>query len=231
MWCKRQNFPPRAAQRSALTPSTWPLSIVYRFCTVTCGPTPDVTRPQLRVVSNDVERPDEALIAATLAGDGASFDQLVARYYPVCLRFAWRQLGSRADAEDVVQEALLRAYGNLARCTQPLRFRSWLLSIVVNRCRSWSVRQRRRSALVLRWWKPEAATAADQGVSANEVDIHRLLQTLSPALREAFLLKHVEELEYEDMARITGVGVSALKMRVKRAADALAERLKEANNE
>jgi RNA polymerase sigma-70 factor, ECF subfamily len=190
-----------------------------------------VTRWPARVVSNDVETPDEALIAAALAGDGASFDQLVARHYPDCLRFAWRQLGNRADAEEVVQDALLRAYGNLARCTQPQRFRSWLLSIVVNHCRSWSARQRRRSALLLRWWKQETETSAEPGISANEVDVHRLLQTLSPALREAFLLKHVEELEYEDMARITGVGISALKMRVKRATDALAERLKEASDD
>ena len=194
-------------------------------------PPPDVTRQHLRVVSNVVETPDEALIAAALAGDGASFDQLVARYYPVCLRFAWRQLGNRADAEEVVQDALLRAHGNLARCSQPDRFRSWLLSIVVNHCRSWSARQRRRAALLLRWWKPDTVTTSDPGISANEVDIHRLLQRLSPALREAFLLKHVEELEYEDMARITGVGISALKMRVKRAADALAARLKEADGE
>ena len=46
--------------------------------------------------------------------------------------------------------------------------------------------------------------------------------------REAFLLKHVEELEYEDMARLTGAGVSALKMRVKRAREQLQVMLKEA---
>ena len=189
-----------------------------------------MTPLHLRVVSNHVETPDEALIAAALAGDATSFDHLVARYYPVCLRFAWRQLGNRADAEEVVQDALVKAYGNLARCKQPPRFRSWLLSIVVNQCRSWSARQRRRAALLLRWWKPETVIADEQVISANEVDIHRVLQALSPALREAFLLKHVEELEYEDMSKITGVGISALKMRVKRATDALAERLQESSD-
>src|SRR3989442_2363930 len=54
------------------------------------------------------------------------------------------------------------------------------------------------------------------------------LARLPSESREAFLLKHVEELEYEDMARLTGAGVSALKMRVKRAREQLQTMLKEA---
>jgi RNA polymerase sigma-70 factor (ECF subfamily) len=50
------------------------------------------------------------------------------------------------------------------------------------------------------------------------------LSELDPLLREAFLLKYIEELSYEEMSALTGVGVSALKMRVKRASDRLRER-------
>ena len=169
-----------------------------------------------------MDTPDEALITAALAGDLTAFDRLVNRYYAVSLRFAWRQLGNRADAEEVVQDSWLRAYRALRRCHDPARFRGWLLRIVVNQCRSWSARQQRRAWLLQRWWRPEPAVEAQ---TAEAEDTAALLQPLSPALREAFLLKHVEELSYEEMSAITGASVSALKMRVKRATDLLAERL------
>jgi RNA polymerase sigma-70 factor (ECF subfamily) len=57
--------------------------------------------------------------------------------------------------------------------------------------------------------------------------VSHALALLTPALREAVLLKHVEQLSYEEMADVTGVSVSALKMRVKRATDALARTLQE----
>jgi RNA polymerase sigma-70 factor (ECF subfamily) len=58
-------------------------------------------------------------------------------------------------------------------------------------------------------------------------EIERALSRLDPEQREAFLLKHVEELSYEEMAEITGAGISALKMRVKRACDRLRQLLEE----
>jgi RNA polymerase sigma-70 factor (ECF subfamily) len=58
----------------------------------------------------------------------------------------------------------------------------------------------------------------------DEEFVQRVLAELEPLLREAFLLKYIEELSYEEMSALTGVGVSALKMRVKRACDRLRER-------
>jgi RNA polymerase sigma-70 factor (ECF subfamily) len=60
-----------------------------------------------------------------------------------------------------------------------------------------------------------------------EIEIARALERLSPPLREAFLLKHVEQLEYTEIASITGQRVSALKMRVRRACERLATELRE----
>jgi RNA polymerase sigma-70 factor (ECF subfamily) len=69
---------------------------------------------------------------------------------------------------------------------------------------------------------------AEQGAWREEID--RALQRLRPEQREAFLLKYVEELGYDEMSRLTGVGVSALKMRVMRACDRLRELLSEVHN-
>jgi RNA polymerase sigma-70 factor (ECF subfamily) len=78
---------------------------------------------------------------------------------------------------------------------------------------------------------PTATERPSGGTEAARAEIRdafqTALETLDPLLREAFLLKHGEGLEYGEMAAITGAGVSALKMRVKRACDALRPRLEE----
>lgn len=173
---------------------------------------------------------DGELVRAARSGDGSAFELLAERYYPTCLRYAQSQLGQREDAEEAVQDAMVRSLRALLRGASPEAFRPWLLRIVVNRCRSMAARQARRHRLFARW----AARAApemseDPPGLADELDpsLAAALAGLKPLLREAFLLKHVEELTYEEMAAVTGARESALKMRVKRAADLLAARLRE----
>ena len=172
-----------------------------------------------------MEPTDSELILASLRDNPAAFDRLIVRHYERCLRFAYRQLGNRADAEEVVQDAALRAYRALSRCRDRARFGSWLLSIVINQCRSHSARQRRRGVLLHGWWQREPQ--ADRIAPASDLEAEELLRMLPDSMREAFLLKHVEDLTYEEIAAMTGVGVSALKMRVKRATELLAAHLKE----
>ncbi len=88
--------------------------------------------------------------------------------------------------------------------------------------RSWPGRPRNTRSI-----PPSRGTASDADTLAWRDEIDRALAALSPPLREAFLLKHVEGLEYRDMATITGASMSALKMRVTRACEQLREHLKE----
>ncbi len=174
------------------------------------------------------EMTDAACVQAALAGDAAAFTMLVDRHSPACLRFARRMLGSREDAEDAAQEAFVRAHRALARYDGRTSFRTWLMSILVNRCRTALLQRHRRTKRVV---LDEAAL--DQAAAVEESDlelrdaIERALSQLEAGRREAFLLKHVEQLTYEEMADATGVGVSALKMRVQRACDRLQILLKE----
>ncbi len=172
---------------------------------------------------------DAELIAAVLAGDIDAFSGLVRRYQDTCARFAVRMLGSRVDADDALQSAFMRAFRGLKSCKDPDRFGGWLYQIVINECRTYASRQRRRE---LRF--PPAAEAIERAVAPGsepetDVDvgghIERALSMLPAEQREAFLLKHVEELSYDEMAAMTGVSVSALKMRVKRACDGLRDLL------
>ena len=172
---------------------------------------------------------DSELIDAVLAGDVDAFSGLVLRYQDTCVRFAVRMLGSRVDADDVLQSAFMRAFRNLRSCREPERFGGWLYQIVINECKTYATRQRRRD---LRF--TPATTAIERAVApgtepekASDVgdQIESALAMLPAEQREAFLLKHVEELTYDEMSAMTGVSVPALKMRVKRACDGLRDML------
>ncbi len=136
-------------------------------------------------------------------------------------------LGNRDDAEDALQATFLRAYRALGRYQERDKFSAWLYRILVNQCRSLAARRSQHERVFVR---EEAAllNAADEREAGwtgeDEEFVQRVLSELDPLLREAFLLKYIEELSYEEMAALTGVGVSALKMRVKRACDRLRER-------
>jgi len=117
----------------------------------------------------------------------------------------------------------------LARCDDPERFGAWLYGILVNRCRTAGARAALRARRFV--YDPAALETAPLAGPDGRADwddtVRWALARLPSESREAFLLKHVEELEYEDMARLTGAGVSALKMRVKRAREQLQAMLKE----
>ena len=194
---------------------------------------PSATGAQTPEPADPREWSTGALVAAAREGDATAFRILVERYYARCLRFA-RNMGLDVeDAEEAVQDALVRVHGALDRFAPGAAFEPWLFRILANRCRSTRSRGR--------WWRrlqvdlsPRSANSDVESIPAPaEPDadwrdvIVRALDTLPAEQREAFLLRHVEGMEYHDMMAVTGAGLSALKMRVKRASDALRARLKE----
>jgi len=173
---------------------------------------------------------DADLVGRVLAGDTGAYAGLVARYRDRLGRYAVHMLGDREDAEEALQDAFVRGYRSLARCNDPERFGAWLYGILVNRCRTAGARAARRGRVFVR--DDAALNGAAHPSAAERTEwedvVRRALARLAPEYREAFLLKHVEDLEYETMARLTGAGVSALKMRVKRAREQLQVILREA---
>jgi RNA polymerase sigma-70 factor (ECF subfamily) len=172
------------------------------------------------------------IVARVLRGDVEAFAVLVERYRDQYARYAVHMLGNRQDAEEALQEAFTRAYRSLARCEDPVRFGAWLFRILVNRCRTIGARRGRRARTFV---VDEAALLeaseehpAERAAWREEID--RALQQLRVDQREAFLLKYVEEIGYDEMSQMTGVGVSALKMRVMRACERLRELLSEVHS-
>ena len=172
---------------------------------------------------------DAMLVRRVLDGDTAAFTTLVDRHAAACTRFATRMLGNREDAEDATQETFLRAYRSLARYEERQAFRTWLFQILINRCRTAAVRRERRHRMFLVDDNAVASASVRPAAEASDLraELRRVVDALDPDQREAFLLKHVEQLSYDEMAAATGVGVSALKMRVKRACDRMQWMLRE----
>lgn len=173
---------------------------------------------------------DAAVVRRVLGGDVEAFGLIVDRYHPRALKVATAVLGDSDDAEDAVQEAFVRAFRALASYAERERFGAWLMRIVVNQSRTRATRGRRWSAGGAH---PDGIeTLADptrhpsETLSQREELAHALAQ-LGAEQREAVVLRFAEELSYEEMAVVTGVGVSALKMRVQRACARLRSLLSE----
>jgi RNA polymerase sigma-70 factor (ECF subfamily) len=173
---------------------------------------------------------DAHIVARVVAGDVDAYAILVARYRDPAIRYTYRMLGDLDDAEDVTQDAFIRAYRSLGHGQEPVRFEAWLFKILVNRCRTAATRRNRRRRLFAEddlgseQWATQKAHEASQKIGTElemGEELSRALAHLNDAQREAFLLKHVNEMTYEDMATLTGVPIPALKMRVSRACETL----------
>jgi RNA polymerase sigma-70 factor (ECF subfamily) len=175
---------------------------------------------------------DAVIVSRVLRGDVEAFGVLVGRYRDRYARYAFHMLGNREDAEEALQDAFTRAYRSLARCEDPERFGAWLFRILINRCRTLGARRGRRSQtfVVDEVAILEAAEDHPADRTAWREEIDRALERLRADQREAFVLKYVEELGYDEMSQLTGVGVSALKMRVMRACERLRELLSEVHS-
>jgi RNA polymerase sigma-70 factor (ECF subfamily) len=172
---------------------------------------------------------DAELVHRAQHGDLDAYADLVTRYRAGMQRYALHLLGNKEEAEEALQDSLLRAYRSIRRCQQPERFRSWLTMILVNRCRTRLTRgpaEIRESEREQALGNASVPPSVDQNAWGEE--IHRALGVLAGDQREACLLRHVEEFSYEEMAELTGASVSALKMRVSRACDRLRAELREA---
>jgi RNA polymerase sigma-70 factor (ECF subfamily) len=172
---------------------------------------------------------DGDLLRRVLAGETRVYAQLVDRYRERLGRYALRMLGNGDDAEDVLQDTFIRAYRSLARCEGPNGFGPWVFGILVNRCRTHAAKRARTQGVMVRNEVAMSTASADptDGRDALRDAIRWALAQLPTEQREAFLLKHVEDLSYETMETVTGVRPATLRMRVFRARDELRKLLAE----
>jgi RNA polymerase sigma-70 factor, ECF subfamily len=151
--------------------------------------------------------PDADLVARCLRGDADAFDVLVRRYYRTAFAVALGVLGNRQDAEDVVQDAFVKAIDRLEDCREPAKFVQWMLVIVRNRALSHRTYRKIRETSEL---LPEIAGADDSPfVDAARSELADTLQsalaTLSKVQREIVLLHDMDGWTHKDIADSLGI--------------------------
>jgi RNA polymerase sigma-70 factor, ECF subfamily len=167
-----------------------------------------------------------AVLARARQGDGDAFRALVERHSRSVLRLAFRMTGNEEDAEDVVQEAFLRAYRQLGRFESRANFGTWLYRIVAN-CSVDLMRARQARHDISRAESLDAADSVPSGdlpgperlAQSAEIEarVRDALTALSPLERAAFTLRHYEGRSIGEISRTLDLGTSAAKHSVFRA--------------
>ena len=159
------------------------------------------------------------------------FEKCLAECGPLAYRVARGVLRNTADAEDVAQEALIRAYKSFDRLRDRNRFRGWLVRIsfrlALDRLRS-AKRREQRDTL---WSQPEnlppPATAEDVAASSQfQAHLDRALEELPEKLRLVLLLSAMDGYTIEEIAAVVGVPIGTVKSRIFIARKKLAEKLR-----
>jgi RNA polymerase sigma-70 factor (ECF subfamily) len=162
-----------------------------------------------------VDREEERQIDRARRGDAAAIDWLLARYRSRVVRLATHILRRSGEAEDVAQEAFVRAFRNLHTYRAEGRFYTWLYQIVVRVCLD-------RTRLA-RWSRelPLETLSASEGATDSALDavesrllVETLLDQLAPPMRAMLVLRELEGLEYEEIAQVLHIPVGRVRWRL-----------------
>src|SRR6266516_2374551 len=194
--------------------------------------------PPIQSKGTEAVTEELALVQAAKRGDISAFEQLVKRYDRNVFRIAQHITQNREDAEDVVQDAFLKAYQNLESFQEQSKFYTWLVRIAVN-----------EALMRLRKRRPERTVSLDEEVKTEDDSLPRevadwspnpeqqysqaelrdiltrTIQGLPPGFRTVFVLRDVEGLSTEETAEALDLSIPAVKSRLLRARLQLRERL------
>lgn len=173
---------------------------------------------------------DETLVERARAGDLGSFEELVDRYRDLIVRITARIVGP-SDAEDVTQDAFLRAFHRLGQFQGQAPFRAWLLRIAHNSALNTLERRRNKEqsgedAEGLDLEDPGRRPADELEVTERRERLARKLLEVQPTHRTVLVLRDLEGLSYQEIAEITEAPVGSVKGRLFRARRELIEILR-----
>jgi len=181
----------------------------------------DPSRPESATTGED---PDSLLVARVVAGDTAAFEGIVRRWQSPLINLAWRFCRDRSRAEEMAQEAFLRAFRNLSQFRGDSAFSTWLFALATNRYRT---EVRRLPAMPLSLDQiaeppdPRLAGAAAFEESDRDESLRRAVLALPPKYRDAVLLFYFHEQDVPAAARTLGIPEGTVKARLFRGRELL----------
>lgn len=183
---------------------------------------------------------DLLLVERVQAGDQAAFGLLVAKYQRKLLRLVMRLVRDPAEAEDITQEAFIKAYRALPNFRGESAFYTWLYRIGVNTAKNWLLAQGRRMPTFSELEDGEDEGSGPAGEQRHDEEtperlllskeigetVHAAMEALPEELRTAITLREIEGLSYEEIAQVMDCPIGTVRSRIFRAREAIAARLR-----
>jgi RNA polymerase sigma-70 factor, ECF subfamily len=166
------------------------------------------TSPQGEPAESAGGSPDDAfLVGRARSGDAGAFEALVRRHYRAAYALALALVGNAMDAEDVCQDAFVKALDRLEDCRHPDRFRGWFMRIVRNRAHNVREYQHLRVTEPLEGSVAAAAAKTEDPAERAELrgELEKALQTVSVIQRQVVLLHDLEGWKHREIAEFLGV--------------------------
>ncbi|MDO4740748.1 MAG: sigma-70 family RNA polymerase sigma factor [Eubacteriales bacterium] len=172
---------------------------------------------------------DNFLIKQAIRGDAYAFEQLMRRHEGRMYSVALRMCGNREDAQDCVQEAMLRIYRALDRFKGQSSFSTWIYRITMNTCLDELRRRKVRAStsldtLLENGWSPtdETDTPEHRTIEAERRKaLSGAIQSLPEDMRSAIVLREMQGLSYEEISDVLAVNVGTIKSRISRGREKL----------
>lgn len=182
---------------------------------------------------------DQQLVVRAQRGDKQAFGLLVSKYQRKLARLLSRLIRDPAEVEDVAQETFIKAYRALPTFRGDSAFYTWLYRIGVNTAKNYLVSQGRRAPTSTEF-DSEEAEGFDEGEQLRDSNtperilqskqvgetVNAAMEALPDELRTAIMLREIEGLSYEDIARIMDCPIGTVRSRIFRAREAVAEKLR-----
>lgn len=185
---------------------------------------------------------DQQLVKRTLQGDTYAFEELVKTYHNKVYMLAYRYMGNEDDANDMAQEAFVKAYRSLRSFKGDASFGTWIYRITTNVCLD-ELRRRKRKIVPLSLDEPLATLdgdeiereIADQTLAADVVyerkefsqNVQLLLDEMRPEHKTVIVLRDIMDLSYEEIAAVLECSIGTVKSRISRARTILQKKLTE----
>ena len=224
-----------------MTAVVYKLQAAQTVCDRDATPGPQVRRPDQ--VNSEHSRMSEAqvdqlLVEQVQKGDKRAFDLLIQKYQHRIVSLVARYVSDQSEAQDVAQEAFIKAYRAIDRFRGDSAFYTWLYRIAINTAKNWLVARKRRppasdiDAADAEQYDMESRLK-EQGTPENEMMREEIKRTvfdtiaeLPDDLRTAIMLREMEGMSYEDIALTMDCPIGTVRSRIFRAREAIDEKLK-----
>ncbi len=174
--------------------------------------------------SVDVDAELVAKAIAELPYVERSYAQLMRKYQRLIFSVCYRMLNNRADAEDVCQDVMVKVFATLPRFEGRSTFKTWLMRVTTNTCLTQIGKNKRRREIRSQWVE-ESADNQVTYMKTAEYDVEVLLADVKPQDREVLTLRYIADLSLAEIASTCEISLSAAKMRLYRATEALNQKV------